>query len=303
MNDQLSAGPWEQIHRELGVAAPEFDDRPLGAYLESYAQSTPDNTALRYFDRDISYSELNVLTNRVANALVALGVERGDVIGVQMPTIPQYAVVLLAASKLGVTLSSVSPLLAPGEIARQLEDAQIKVLLSVDELANTSLTAISSIPDCVSDFVITSASDFLQPSALQLPELLGVNCHSYLEITADASPDFQQVELPHDHVVLIQYTGGTTGPAKGAQLTLRGFMHNGPANQIYRPWEVGAETCASAAPLFHIAGMILLAITLRYGGRYVLIPNPRDIDHFCQQMIDCPPTRIGCVPTALSNDC
>ena len=297
MSETLQPGPWEKIHRELGVKAPDFDDRPPGTFVELYAESIPDNTALRYHDRDISYAELNQLTNRLANALAALGIKRGDVIGVQMQMIPQYAITLLAASKLGAALSSVSPLLAPVEIARQVEDANIKVLLSLDSLANSTLAALESLPGCVTAVVITGAEDLRQAEELELPDLRGVTCHTYLGITGDASSVYRQAELPPDHTLLVQYTGGTTGPAKGALLTLRGYMHCAVLTQVYRPWDIGAETVVNAAPLFHIAGMMQLGISLRHGGRFVMIPDPRDMEHFCQQMIDCPPTRIGAVPT------
>lgn len=297
ISDALAPGPWEKIHQALGVKAPAFDDRPLGTFVEIYAASIPDNTAMRYHDRNISYAELNTLTNQLANALVSLGIQRNDVIGVQMQNIPQYAIALLAASKIGASLSSVSPLLAPAEITRQLEDANIKVLLSQDSLANSVLAAIDRLPACVTDIIVTGTDDLLQAKELPLPERSEVTSHTYLGITDDASTAFLQVELPYDHIALIQYTGGTTGPAKGALLTLRGFMHNGAVNQIYKDWDIGNETTASAAPLFHIAGMAFMGITLRNGGNFVMIPDPRDIEHFCQQMIDCPPTRIGAVPT------
>ena len=297
MSEALQPGPWEKIHRELGVKAPDFDDRPPGTFVELYAESIPDNTALRYHDRDISYAELNELANRLANALVTLGIKRGDVIGVQMQMIPQYAIALLAASKLGVALSSVSPLLAPVEITRQVEDANIKVLLSLDSLANSTLAALDSLPGCVTAVVITGGEDLRQAEELELPDLRGVNCHTYLGITGNASSVYRQAELPPDHTLLVQYTGGTTGPPKGALLTLRGYMHCAALTQVYRPWDIGTETVVNAAPLFHIAGMMQLGITLRHGGRFVMIPDPRDMKHFCQQMIDCPPTRIGAVPT------
>ena len=297
MSEALQPGPWEKIHRELGVEAPDFDDRPPGTFVELYAESIPDHTALRYRDRDITYAELNELVNRLANALVALSIKRGDVIGVQMQMIPQYAIALLAASKIGAALSSVSPLLAPVEITRQVEDANIKVLLSQDSLANSTLVTLDSLPDCVTAVVITGAEDLRQAEALPLPDLPGVTCHTYLGITNDASSVYRQAELPPDHTLLVQYTGGTTGPAKGALLTLRGYMHCATLTQVYRPWDIGTETVVNAAPLFHIAGMMQLGIALRNGGRFVMIPDPRDMEHFCQQMIDCPPTRIGAVPT------
>ncbi len=279
MSKGLKAAPWEKIHRELGVSALDFDDRPPGTFVEIYAESIPTNTALRYYDRDISYAELNVLANRLANALVSLGVGPGEVIGVHMPNIPQYVITLIAASKIGVALSGVSPLLAPAELTRQIDDAGIKVLLSLNDLANSTLASLGRLPACVTAVVITGANDLRQPEALQLPDLPGVACHTYLGITSDASSAYQQSQLPPDHVLLIQYTGGTTGPSKGAQLTLRGCMHNAEVNQVYSSWEIG-DFAVNASPLFHIAGMMMAMMAIRSGACYLLVPDARVIDYF-----------------------
>ena len=82
MNSERKPAPWVQIHEELGIEAPDIDNRPLGKFIEHYAETIPDNDALRYFERGISYRELNELANRLANALVTLGVERNDVVSV-----------------------------------------------------------------------------------------------------------------------------------------------------------------------------------------------------------------------------
>ena len=293
----LSPGPWETIHRELGAEMPDADDRPLSVHVELHARSMPDNIALTYYDRSISYAELDRLSNQLANALATLGFGHGDVVGIHMPNIPQYVIALLAASKLGVTVSGISAMLAPAELARQIEDANIKLLFSLDSMAEATVGALENLPACLTDVIVSAADDFLQTEKTDIPNLGQVNCHSFMDIISSASSEFQQVELPPDHILLIQYTGGTTGPSKGAQLTLGGAMLNAPLSQVYCPWELGEETVASALPLFHVAGMVKLTISLRYGAHFVLIPNPRDIDHFCRQMIKHPPTRIGAVPT------
>ena len=297
MSDQLKPGPWLAIHEELGVKPPDVDDRPPGTFVEIHAESIPDNSALRYFERDISYRELNELANRLANVLTTMGVGRNDVVGLHMPNIPQYAIALVALSKLGAAASGVSPLLVPAEVAQQIEDAGISVLISLDSLAKPTLNALGSLPDCVKTVIVTGADDLRQPSNLELPVLESVACKAYLELTADSSPEFRQVDLPPDHVHLIQYTGGTTGKPKGAMLTLRGIMYHISIFHIYRPWEVGVETVASAFPMFHVAGVSLMLISLTSGARSLLIPDGRDLDHFCQQMIDFPPTRLAAVPT------
>ena len=297
MSDQLEPGPWLTIHKELGVEPPAFDSRPLGIFVEEYAESIADNSALRHFDQDICYRELNELSNRLANALAKLGVGLGDVVGLQLPNIPQYGIALVALSKLGAVACGVSPPLAPAEVANQLEDAGIKVLISLDSLAKSTLETLDGLPQCVTAVIVTGADDLRQPVGLELPILESVTCKTYLELTADASPEFNQVDLPPDHICLIQYTGGTTGKPKGAMLTLRGIMYNIVIAHLFRPWAVGAETAFNALPPTHIGGCGTFLWAFRYGARMVLIPDARDIDHYCQQMIECPPTRLSGVPT------
>lgn len=296
-SDELSPGPWERIHKELGVTMPAANDRPLSAYVAHYAETIPDNIALSYYDCTISYSELDRLANQLANTLVGLGLRQGDVIGLHLPNIPQYVIAMLAASKIGAAISGVSAALAAVEIAQQIEAAGIKVLISLDALAGTILPAIETLPTCLTSVIVAGAEDFLHPQELQLPDLAGVSCHAYRELTAAAETGFEQADLPADYIAFIQFTGGTTGPAKGAQLMMQRTMRNASVSQVYCPWNIGQETAASALPLFHIAGTIFLLISLSHGARFLLIPNPQDTEYFCRQMIAHPPTRIGAVPT------
>ena len=301
-----------KIHEELGARPPEFDDRPLGKFIESYAESIPENTALQYYERGISYRELNELSNQLANALAELNVGRDDVVGLHMPNIPQYIIAVIAISKLGATACGVSVLLAPREVAVQIEDAGISVLISLDTAIQPALGMLSELPKCLQAVIVTGADDLRSPADVALPDLSSpdlsspdlsspdlssIDCRAYLTLTVDASREFRQIDLPADHVLLIQYTGGTTGKPKGAMLTLRGIMYNIPISNPYRPWEVGAETAISALPPFHIGGLVHTLRPLRYGARCVLIPNGRDMDHYCQQMLAFPPTRLAAVPT------
>ena len=297
MNEQLKPAPWLTIHEELGVEPPDFDDRPPGALVEHYAEVAPDDCALQFFDRALSYYEYNVLSNRLANALAGLGVNKNDVVGLYMPNIPQGAIAVVAASKLGATISAISPLLAPSEVAYQIEDANISVLIAIDSLANQTLVAIENLPECLKAVIVTGMDDLRQVPSVALPALDNTICKSYLEITAEASNQFNQVELSPDHVLLIQYTGGTTGKPKGAMLTLRGVMHNILLSNPYRPLQEGGEVIVGSFPMFHVAGLALILWSLKVGGRLLQILDPRDMDHLCQQMIEFPPTRLGAVPT------
>jgi long-chain acyl-CoA synthetase len=291
-----TALPWQPVYDELGVTMPEFEDRPLGAFLEDHAAQSPDAVALQYFDRQINYRELNEAVNRFANILVSLGVHQGDVVGIHLPNIPQYVIALLACSKIGCAGSGVSPLMAPGEIAYQLQDADISVLLTLDTLGS-QLSGMSDLPACLRHVITTSATDHLAPSESAELRLAGPECHRYLPLLEQASPEYARQQVAWDDTMMVQYTGGTTGRPKGAELTVRNLMNNPVQYAAYAPWEPGREVVATAFPMFHAAGLAFAIASMRFGARLLLIPDPRDVEHFCEQMQRFPPTRLGAVPS------
>ena len=289
--------PWLNIHRELGVEFAGFDDRDLGRRVEDHARRHPDAPALRFMQRNFSYSELDVLANRCANVLVGLGVGKHDVVGLHLPNLPQYAIALVAIARIGCAGSGVSPLLAPGELEHQVRDARITVLLSLPELITRALPSRDSIPDCLRAVITTGPGDCLGAPPAGKLSIPGVACHTYTELMAAADSAFEPGESHWNDTFMIQYTGGTTGRPKGAMLSVRTLMSNPPMVSVYAPWVEGAEVIASAFPMFHVAGLSTIIGGLSFGAHTLLIPDPRDIEHFCQQMIACPPTRMTGVPT------
>ena len=156
MSTDLSPAPWLKIHRELGVEVPEFDDRDLGRRVADHARRHGDAPALRFMTRDFSYAELDQLADRFANVLTGLGVKKGDVVGLHMPNLPQYAIALVAIARIGCIGSGVSPLLAPGELQHQVRDAGISVLLSLSNLAEPALTGMDQVPECLQAVITTN---------------------------------------------------------------------------------------------------------------------------------------------------
>jgi long-chain acyl-CoA synthetase len=289
--------PWQHVHDELGIETPPVDDRTLGFWVEEHGKSLPDNIALQYVDREVSYRELDEMSNQLANALTALGVTQDDVVGIQMPNIPQYPITLAAISKMGCIGSGVSPLLMPGEIVHQIEDAGITTLISLDALANSVLTQLPTIPASLKNVIVAGTADFLAPTEIGVPNLAGVNCLSYRSIVDNASTSFETRQADWNDTWMIQYTGGTTGPPKGAEISVRNIMYNMCQTSVYSPWKVGKEVLATAFPMFHVAGLGITVSAIRHGARVLLIPDPRDIEFFCKQMTRFPPTRLAAVPT------
>ena len=289
--------PWQHIYDELNVVVPPIEDRPLGSYVEEFSVTLANSPAVQYFDRTITYAELNAEANQLANALVSLGVSKGDVVGMHLINIPQYVVALIAVSKIGCAGSGVSPLMSPSELAYQVQDAGISLLLTLDDLVDSTLVRLKDTPACLKNVISCSASDHLNPQPGEPKQLAGLQCHRYLELINQFSPDFEQRPVEGNDTMMVQYTGGTTGRPKGAELSLRNLMYNPLQHGAYLPWEQGTETVVTGFPMFHAAGLAFVIVSLRYGAQFALIPNPRDVEFMCAQMKARPPTRLAAVPS------
>lgn len=287
---------WVKVHEALGAVAPEFDDTPFGGFIERHAAARPDAIAMRFMHAATSYAALNRQANQLANALAKLGVGRGDVVGFHMPNIPQYVVAVAAVSKLGATGSGVSPLLAPPELVHQITDAGISVLVTLSDFA-PALAAMPNVPDGLKHVISVGAGDTLGAPDIDPLRLSGVTGHTWQGLTVDASDEFSQVAVdPHD-TFMIQYTGGTTGKPKGAEISHRNVMHNPVMVAALDPdMDLYGERYASAFPFFHIAGFSMMCGAMIYGSEICLLPNPRDVDHFVKVMQDHPPTILAGVP-------
>lgn len=287
--------PWMATYEKLGIEITTPAGRTLADYVEGHAHVRPTSPALHYFSRSWSYAEVNADANRLANALSGLGIGRGDVVGLYMPNIPQYYLALVAISKLGAIGSGVSPLLAPPELAHQISDARIKVLMSYDALA-PAVSAMKA-PDCLQTVVVCGARDTLDTPEVAMPTLKRAEAHAYTSIMKDASDQFTTVTVdPHD-TFMIQYTGGTTGKPKGATLSHRTLMHNPVQVAALAPaLNIGEEVYVSAFPLFHIAGLCFCLMSFLAGGSYECLPDPRDTDRICDAIKTRPPTRFAAVP-------
>ena len=178
--------PWLAHYQSLGINIPECEDRPFGSFIEEHASKQPDTIAMWYVSRGISYAQYNQQANRLANALISLGVTKGDVVGIHLPNIPQYTIMLGAISKIGAIGSGISPLLAPPEIGYQIQDANIKVLITLSELT-PALAAMPETPSCLEYVIVTGAADLLAPTDFAIPVIEHCEALAYLNLTQSAS--------------------------------------------------------------------------------------------------------------------
>lgn len=287
--------PWLKTYEKLGIKTEQPANKTLAEYIEEHAAARPESPALHYFSRNWTYAQVDKEANRLANALRAIGVGKGDVVGFHMPNIPQYYLGLLAVSKLGAVGSGVSPLLAPPELAHQVSDAKIKVLMSFEALGPA--VAAMAAPSCLETVIICGARDTLDAPEVTLPELPDLKVVNYGSILDGMSSEFETVSIDPSDTFMIQYTGGTTGKPKGAMLSHSTLMHN-PVQVLALAPEVqlGQETYVTAFPLFHIAGLCFCMMAILTGGSYECLPDPRDTDRICDALKARPVTRFAAVP-------
>ena len=287
--------PWAEIFHELGIQEQTWDGAALHEVCSRNAKDFGENPALQFFDRTINYQELETLSQRLANGLAGLGLVRGDVVGLHIPNSPQYVISLLAISRLGLIGSGVSLLLTKSEIQYQIQDAGMKALITLDALSD-AVGPVGDLPECMRFVIETSLEDHLtdamNPAAsAELPKI------SYASLFDQSAQEVPPVQRAPNDTFMIQYTGGTTGRPKGAELTVESIMSNpklGGSGET--PWDIGNEVVISPFPMFHIAGLAGIVTGLQSGGHTLLVTDPRDVDGMCQMLKKFPPTRIGAVP-------
>jgi long-chain acyl-CoA synthetase len=274
----------------------------------------PDKTALGYLGVEITFSELDRYANQFACMLMDNGFKKGDIVGINLPNIPEYVISLIGALRAGCTISGVSPLLSADQIKYQLNDlgstGKNVALVTLDAIFAGHIVKIAADIHQLKLVVATSVAGFLPKIKQVLGKLLKkVPSGKLSPLTGITIMDYQkdvlnkfssaplEIEITPDDLGWIQYTGGTTGPPKGAMLNYRNAAHNMLSITKWLGWEWGAGVLLSGFPMFHIAGLMVCQGAIFFGWTQVLIPNPRDTDHICKEMAKYRPTNMANVPS------
>jgi len=297
-----------------GVPA-EIDPRghaSLNELLEASCARFGARAAFSNMGVSITYEELDRLSRDFGAWLQsALRPARGDRVAIMLPNLLQYPVVLFGALRAGLTVVNVNPLYTATELAHQLADSGAGTIVVLENFARTLQEALPRTP--VRLVVTTQLGDLFPPPKRWLVNL----AVKYLKRlvprwrlpgavplrAALAQGAKQALENPRtrpDDLAFLQYTGGTTGIARGAALTHGNLVAN--VEQVVA-WagttlRAGEETVVTALPLYHVFALTAnLLVFLRLGGTNVLITNPRDIAGFVAELARTPFTAMTGVST------
>ena len=308
MDDPYARKPWLRHYDDHVPHSLQYSDKTYAELFREATDQIPSRVAVYYMGRGITYLELDKLSNRFAHFLKKSGLKPGDTVGVNLPNIPAYYLSILGTQKAGCVLTGVSPLLQSAELEYQLKDSGAKLLVTLDALFDRVKAVVPQTG--VQTVAVAGIADFLSPLKACLGKLLkkiptgkvtpipGITVERLMGMLPKMSSDRLQQKLHPDERCLMQYTGGTTGPPKGAVLT-----HRNMVNQIQQAntWlDIGVAekfTLLSAFPLFHQAGLFLAMDTMAFGGTQVAVPNPRDLDFLIAAIKRYKPQGIVNVPT------
>lgn len=283
--------PWLSAYAELGLdwsVIPSIPECTLSGYIRAHAKAFPDREAIVYLGKVIDYAGLDRQADRVAAWLHEHGCRKGDVLGVHLPNTPEYVVAFVAAARLGMVTTSISPLLKPAEIRHQARDAGVKVLLTLAPLFEAAVVPVIAEIPSLAHVIVSGSLEPRRVGEVEVHPLPAVLDHPFDTPMPEAG-EFEQV-------LYLQYTGGTTGAPKGAKLSSRNLFINNAQADVFYGYRLGREVVASAFPLFHIGGAAVLFNVLRMAGTAILVPDPRNLDVFCGEMKRRPPTVIAAVP-------
>ena len=273
----------------------------VGELLEDSFRQYRESRAFACMGKSITYGELDTLSRKVAAWFQSKGLARGARIAIMMPNILQYPVVLAAVLRAGYIVVNVNPLYTPRELEHQLKDSGAEAIVLLENFAVTLQAVVRS--TAIKHVVVASMGDLMGAKGLivnfvvrrvkkMVPAWSLPGHAKFNDIVAQgARLPFAAAQLTQNDVAFLQYTGGTTGVAKGATLThgnivanvLQSAAWHEPALTLHP--EVEQIVNVIALPLYHIYALTVCALlTVRTGGLGILIPNPRDIGGMIKQL-------------------
>ena len=267
----------------------------LVALMDESFKKFADRTAYSFMGKDVSYAETDAQSRAMAGYLQSLGLARGDRVAIMMPNVPQYPATVAGILRAGYVVVNVNPLYTARELEHQLKDSGAKAIVIIENfgatlqkcIANTAVkhVVLASMGDrlglikgAIVNYVVRKVKklvpDFSLPGAVRYNDA----------IAKGQRAPFTAPPIGPEDVAVLQYTGGTTGVAKGAVLLHRNLIANVLQSEawndpVMKQIPAGEQsTGVCALPLYHIfAFTVNMMLSLRNGGKTILIPNPRDL--------------------------
>jgi long-chain acyl-CoA synthetase len=287
--------PWYAFYDKEVPQTIDYTKTTLKERFNRNAESNGDKAYVILKDIELSYRAANSMARRLANGLLALGVNKGDRVALMMPNIPQYPVSLMACYKIGAIAVPTNPLYTIPELAHQLENS-----------GSESVIVMAPFADKVIRILKETKTPVKRILCVQMPgagiEVEGIAETMDYSRLVDESQDFEpDILVRPEDIAMLQYTGGTTGISKGCVLTQANLMAMLEQTGAWcSPMLRNTELRTLAAiPLYHVYGMNCnINLTLYDAGTMVLVPQPTP-DNLLEAVNRHEPTYWAAVPTMI----
>jgi len=272
-------------------------ENSLAELMEAACRRYGDKVACISMGKTLTYAELDREATHFAGWLQSVGLGKGSRVALMMPNLFQYPVCLFGALRAGCVVVNVNPLYTPRELEHQMKDSGAEAIVVVENFASTVEKVLAHTQ--LRHVVVTPMGELLGGLKGTLVNLVvkhvkklvpkwnipgAVNLRHAL--AAGRRHGFQPPQIGLDDLAFLQYTGGTTGVAKGAMLSHRNVVGNvtQATAWIAPPIREHEELIVTALPLYHIFALTVSLTFLRLGARNLLIANPRDIPGFVKEL-------------------
>jgi long-chain acyl-CoA synthetase len=276
--------------------------RSLTHLLEEAFRQHANRAAFACMGQSITYGQLDRLSQQLGAWLQSRGLQPGARVAIMLPNLLQYPVAMAAALRAGYTIVNVNPLYTPRELQHQLNDSGAEAIIVLENFAHTVEQVLAK--TAVKHIVVATMGDLLGTlkgalvnfvvrrikklvPGYALPGAVGFN----QALKEGARLALKPVKLGHEDIAFLQYTGGTTGVAKGAVLLHRNVIANVLQNEAWFKPTFSRQGAGQqlqfmcALPLYHIYALTVCALLgMRVGALNVLIPNPRDLAGFIKEL-------------------
>lgn len=286
---------------EVGVQA-EIDPTEYRSVVDVVNQSVEkygNQTAFYNMGAQLSYQEIGHLSDQFASYLQnVLKLARGERVAVMMPNVLQYPIAVFGILKAGLVVVNTNPLYTPRELEHQLNDSGATTIVVLENFANTlelvlprttvKHVIVANVGEMFGAFKGTLMNFVLRKIKKMVPDYRIAQAVGFKKALHEgAQHNFHPVDVTREDLAFLQYTGGTTGIAKGAMLTHGNICANmlQGGEWIKHKLENGREVVIAALPLYHIFALTVnLLLFFKVGAKSILITNPRDLDGFIAEM-------------------
>lgn len=287
----------------------------LTQLLEHSFKQYANRNAYVCMDKFMSYAELDALSRKLAAWLQSTGMQKGARVGLMMPNVLQYPVAIAAVLRAGYTVVNINPLYTPRELGHQLKDSGAEAIVILENFAHTLEKVVKEtqlkhivvatmgdllggVKGAVVNLVVRRVKKLVPAFSLPAP----ISFKDALRIGAEKP--LRQVVQTQEDIAFLQYTGGTTGLAKGAMLSHRNVIANVLQTEAWlqpgvrRQPAIDQLRILCALPLYHIFALTTCGLLgIRTGALTILVPNPRDIPNLVKTIAQYKPHKLPAVNT------